>query len=191
MSGFPADGMPKHNQYCREDWTMYGGAGPRGMGPNGDGCICMLDPGPFWEAAPGFTFEPEPWKQQEGSNILLPPNVTVEFALDMSEPSVIVTDPRLWDSAPNSVTHVAGAQVSMFGRYLRQRCDWCGIVLIEYDLERVAVPVDQPGPPAMWPVGSLVRVDAHISAEVETECDADGVRLPMDSCAFDPATQVQ
>jgi hypothetical protein len=33
-----------HNQYCQDDWEMYLGDGPRGMGPNGDGCVCELAP---------------------------------------------------------------------------------------------------------------------------------------------------
>ena len=34
--------LRNHNQYCRDDWAMYRGDGPRGMGPNGDGCVCDL-----------------------------------------------------------------------------------------------------------------------------------------------------
>lgn len=99
--------------------------------------------------------------------------------------------PKLWDARPDSVTHIAGAQLSMFGRYLRQRCEWCGVILVEYDLARLQVPVGQEGPPAMWPVGGLVRVDGHMSAEVESVDEAPGLtKLPMDSCAFDPETQV-
>lgn len=100
--------------------------------------------------------------------------------------------PRLWDVPPDSVTHIAGAQLHLFGRYLRQRCDWCGVIIIEYDLARVMVPEGQTtGTPAMWPVGGLIRVDGHMSAEVESVEDEPGVfRLPMDSCAFNPLTQV-
>ena len=44
----PGEGdMPKsvdalHNQYCKDDWEMYRGDGPRAMGPNNDGCVCEL-----------------------------------------------------------------------------------------------------------------------------------------------------
>lgn len=34
----------QHNQFCRDDWAWYLGDGPRGMGPNGDGCVCDLAP---------------------------------------------------------------------------------------------------------------------------------------------------
>jgi hypothetical protein len=38
-----------HNQYCRDDWNLYVGAGPRGMGPNNDGCVCELAPDGYGE----------------------------------------------------------------------------------------------------------------------------------------------
>lgn len=38
-----------------------------------------------------------------------------------------------------AVTHIAGLDVQV-GRYLRQRCAWCGAMLSDYDLARVAVP---------------------------------------------------
>jgi len=41
------DALPRpagHNEYCRDDWAMYRGDGPRGMGPKGDGCVCSLAP---------------------------------------------------------------------------------------------------------------------------------------------------
>ena len=99
--------------------------------------------------------------------------------------------PRHWDTEPEGVTHIAGVQMVMFGRYLRQRCEWCGIVLLEYDLERVAVPVGQEGPPAMWTPMALVRVDGHMSAEIDNPEQVDGgIQLPPDACAFNPLTQV-
>jgi len=146
--GTPLPTFPKpksHNQYCRDDWDMYHGDGPRGMGPKGDGCVCALDP----------------------------------------------TRPRLWDSEPEGVTHIAGTQMVMFGRYLRQRCEWCGIILLEYDLERVQVPVGQDPTPAMWTPMALVRVDGYMSAEIDNPEQVDGgIQLPPDSCAFNPLTQV-
>jgi hypothetical protein len=33
-----------HNRYCVEDWSRYLGDGPRGMGPNDDGCVCAMAP---------------------------------------------------------------------------------------------------------------------------------------------------
>lgn len=103
--------------------------------------------------------------------------------------------PRLWDSEPNGVTHIAGGALVICGRYMRQRCEWCGIILIEYDLKRTAVhpPTlsEPPALPAHWPPGKLVRVDKHISAVIEDPAVIDEeVQLPPDCCAFDPKTQM-
>lgn len=85
-----------------------------------------------------------------------------------------------------TVTHIAGEVVTIHirgGEYMRQRCGWCGETLLEYDLSRVAVPVDQPGPPAAWPVGGLVAGGvSHVSHGV------DGLVLPEDACALNPLT---
>jgi hypothetical protein len=77
------------------------------------------------------------------------------------------------------VTHIAGAQVEV-GSHLRQRCSWCGAILADYDLTRIAVPEGQDPRPAMWETGKLVRVDGPASWIVEHE---DGADLPADSCA--------
>ena len=141
---FPPQPGKVHNQYCKDDWDMYHGDGPRGMGAKGDGCVCEL------------------------------------------------ASPRLWDKAPeDGVVHIAGAWLTLFGRYMRQRCEWCGIVLVEYDLHRVAVPTGQPGEPPHWEPGSLVRVDGNMSAAIDNPRTGDGeVQLPPDSCGYDPKTQV-
>lgn len=139
-----------HTQYCRDDWEMYHGDGPRGMGPNDDGCVCAL------------TTEAEP------------------------------EAPKLWDKRPEMVTHIAGTALTVFGIFLRQRCDWCGIVLFEYDLRRVAVPIGQPGAPGSWTPGALIRIDGNMSAEIANPAEQGGeVQLPMDSCCFDPETQIK
>lgn len=80
-------------------------------------------------------------------------------------------------------THIASPVVTINDRHLRQRCGWCGVVLLEYDLARVAVPVGTDPMPATWPAGSLVTVDG--SAQVSLN----GVdRLPDDACARNPLT---
>lgn len=79
-------------------------------------------------------------------------------------------------------THIAGQHVTINDRYLRQRCAWCGHILLDYDLHRVAVPTGQEGPPATWPVGALVTVDGGASWTTEVD------KLPDDACARRPAT---
>lgn len=82
-----------------------------------------------------------------------------------------------------SVIHIAGLDVEV-GPYLRQRCAWCGSVLVDYDLRRVAVPVGMDPKPSTWQIGSLVEVDGHISSVVEHK---DGDQLPTGCCgALDP-----
>lgn len=84
----------------------------------------------------------------------------------------------------NAVIHIAGLDVTVNDRYLRQRCAWCGATLINYDLTRVAVPVGQDPRPGTWPVGDLIAVDGPMSYGVLL----DGGRLPEGCCALvDPA----
>lgn len=81
-----------------------------------------------------------------------------------------------------AVTHIAGPPITISDRYLRQRCAWCGEVLAEYDLARIAVPVGQDPTPATWSAGALVTVDGNASWATEAE------RLPDDACAVNPLT---
>jgi hypothetical protein len=84
----------------------------------------------------------------------------------------------------SAVIHIAGPDIQV-GSQLRQRCAWCGAVLIDQDLERVAVPVGQDPRPATWPAGELIAVDGNLSYVVEHE---DGARLPDGACGqLDPA----
>jgi hypothetical protein len=85
------------------------------------------------------------------------------------------------------VIHVAGVHVQV-GHRLRQRCAWCGAMLIDYDLARVAVPIGQDAAVATWPVGQLVLVDGGMSALIEHE---DGAPLPDGACGkLDPEVTV-
>lgn len=85
-----------------------------------------------------------------------------------------------------SVTHIAGIDVTIGtdgGDLMRQRCAWCGEVLLEYNLARVAVPVGQEGPPATFPIGSFVMRDG--SAQIVM---GNVAKLPDDACARNPLT---
>ncbi len=78
-----------------------------------------------------------------------------------------------------AITHIAGAQVQA-GARLRQRCSWCGAVLCDYGLTRIAVPEGQDPTPGMWETGRLVEVDGNASWIVEHE---EGAELPANACA--------
>jgi hypothetical protein len=82
------------------------------------------------------------------------------------------------------VVHIAGLETQV-GDHLRQRCGWCGAVLLDYALDRIAVPAGQDPRPRTWPVGVLVEVDGAWSTLVEHE---DGQQLPENACGhLDPA----
>lgn len=74
--------------------------------------------------------------------------------------------------------HFAGLDVRV-GDHLRQLCAWCGHRLVDLDLARVAVPVDQPGPPATWPPGALVAVVGRAAWVVD---QTDGDQIPPGTC---------
>lgn len=87
-------------------------------------------------------------------------------------------------ASTGSITHIAGLDVQV-GRYLRQRCAWCGAVLSDYDLANVAVLEGHNPRPAMWGVGELVALDGNASWVVDHE---DGAELPANACVqLDPA----
>lgn len=83
--------------------------------------------------------------------------------------------------------HIAGPYIEV-GPLLRQRCGWCGATLLDYDLNRVAVPEGQDPRPATWEMGVLVEVDGNLSTVVPHN---DGDQLPDGACArLDPAVTV-
>jgi hypothetical protein len=82
------------------------------------------------------------------------------------------------------LVHIAGPDIQI-GPLLRQRCAWCGAVLLDYDLTRMAVLAGQDPRPATWPPGELIAVDGPTSWYVAHE---DGDELPAGACArLDPA----
>lgn len=85
--------------------------------------------------------------------------------------------------APVEVIHIAGRDIQI-GEYLRQRCGWCGAILVDYALDRIAVPLGQDPRPATWPDGDLIAVCGPASWVVE---HVDGEPLPERACArLDP-----
>jgi hypothetical protein len=78
-----------------------------------------------------------------------------------------------------SIVHIAGQQMRV-NTQLRQRCAWCGALLIDYALDRMAVPEGQDPTPATWPGGELVEVDGGASWVVPL---AEDEPLPANACA--------
>lgn len=77
-----------------------------------------------------------------------------------------------------ATTHIAGIDVTV-GHQLRQRCAWCGTVLLDYDLTRIAVLDGDDPRPGTWAVGALVHSDGHAAWSDAKAVDM----LPDDACA--------
>ncbi|MCP9947235.1 hypothetical protein [Actinomadura madurae] len=80
-----------------------------------------------------------------------------------------------------AVIHIAGPAIIVQPGFMRQRCSWCGAVLIDYDLGRIAVPRGQDTTPSSWAAGAFVEVDGAVSAVVP---HAIGDPLPAGACAL-------
>lgn len=77
--------------------------------------------------------------------------------------------------------HIAGWPV-LVGSRLRQRCAWCGAVLIDVDLAGIAVQVDPEHPDPSyptWEMGALVMVSGNATYIVPGGI---GDELPRESC---------
>lgn len=79
----------------------------------------------------------------------------------------------------DSIVHIAGIDIQVNTR-LRQRCAWCGAILIDYALDRIAVPEGQDPRPATWAAGELIEIDGNASW---VRSHADGEQLPPNACA--------
>jgi hypothetical protein len=82
------------------------------------------------------------------------------------------------------ITHVSAQALTWRGSYVRQRCAWCGAILIDEDLTRICVPVEQAGDPyPTWPPDALIETDGCVTAVVEMDVLEDGsVRMPDNAC---------
>lgn len=82
-----------------------------------------------------------------------------------------------------SVVHIAGVHLAV-NTLVRQRCAWCGALLVEFREAVARFDESEPGP-AVWPVGHFVAVDGGMKWLVLYE---DGNPFPDGLCAsLDPA----
>ena len=82
----------------------------------------------------------------------------------------------------STVSHVAAQDITYEGRYLRQRCAWCGVNLIDEDLSLCMVMVVDGEPPGVprWPVGKWIEVDEGCPT-VYSVLEEEGI-APKNSC---------
>lgn len=84
------------------------------------------------------------------------------------------------------VIHIAGLPLQV-GSQLRQRCGWCGCVLLDEDLSSVQVAVTDTDtvfvPYPTWPDGDLVSIDGPMRRAVPHQ---DGDQLPEGAYAHIP-----
>ena len=79
-----------------------------------------------------------------------------------------------------TITHVAGMDVTWNGgRYLRQRCAWCGAILIDIDLFATSGVAGRATRYPRWAAGALVTMDGAMASTVLP--GADGA-VPEDAC---------
>lgn len=76
-----------------------------------------------------------------------------------------------------AAAHIAGLRVHVDGR-LRQRCAWCGAILIDYDLAAMQVPDEAAGELATWWPGAQILVDGP--AQYVIGQSGDQLHLPAD-----------
>lgn len=93
----------------------------------------------------------------------------------------------------SEVLHLVGPVVTV-GTAMRQRCSWCGALILDHDLAKISRMLepgedpDNPDPwkPATWPFGGLVAMAGVFPAVtwvVEPEYHEDGTpKVPESSC---------
>lgn len=78
-------------------------------------------------------------------------------------------------------THIAGLGLVIGDRFARQRCAWCGEVMVDEDATCIAVPEGSSPRDPLWPVNTLVRFEVAPGVTSYTVVTADV--LPDDCCA--------
>lgn len=88
-------------------------------------------------------------------------------------------------------THIAGIDLEIDGRYLVQRCAWCGAVLLAYDYAAIAMPPPWTKP-STFAVGAIVRFtyagavarfgEVGLSMTSKEVLDPRPERMPEDAC---------
>ena len=92
-----------------------------------------------------------------------------------------------------AVTHIAGMDIH-WGTVVRQRCSWCGILIIDDDTAMIAQPIEQADMPfPVWPVGALIEVTDSTFPKMysiiegdHSITDSEGIIPPKNCCLWLP-----
>jgi hypothetical protein len=79
-----------------------------------------------------------------------------------------------------AIVHFVGPDIRIDDKRMRQRCAWCGTLLLEYDLDRIQVPVGQRQGMARFEVGTLLEVYEGMRQLISHK---PGDKLPPNTCA--------
>lgn len=89
------------------------------------------------------------------------------------------------------ITHVTGPSVTVNDRWLRQRCAWCGELLVSYDFELTAVATVMRGAEAITSTGErpggfeervFLVVDGNLKYALDPDYLVDPHGYPDDAC---------
>lgn len=84
-----------------------------------------------------------------------------------------------------SVVHLVGIDITVEGRWIRQRCSWCGVALIDADLSNVMVPEGQARGYPTWKIGTWLRMDEGCPTVYSIVEPPGDERYPAGSCFND------
>lgn len=84
--------------------------------------------------------------------------------------------------APSVKIHIAGLGLVIGGRFARQRCAWCGEILVDEDATLIASPDPSPRDP-LWEVNALIRVRVGEGVTAYERLEQTDL-LPVDCCAY-------
>lgn len=89
--------------------------------------------------------------------------------------------------------HIAGFPVQIGSKY-RQRCAWCGAILIDGDMSQEMVSTGDgasPSGPGKYEMGALVEVyTAGAMTQTAVVAHEDGTQLPANACVGPPKLRV-